>query len=871
MTTTNIKTTSAILKELCNGGGGDGVGEFEMFQDGLGMEFMNQEYAPSLVSNGIASATTVSTTAVTLQDGANIINNPFNFDEKNGIIAANQQSENKQGENKCDDDGDEDERLLSAAENNDENQNKASANNHLFHQHHSQHRRDRESDDDPSTKTQHVEDGSKSSTASSSNNNKKMFQFRFGSTKDTSTNNSSNNNHKDQNQSSQQPSQQSQTPKNILSFSRKKIVATNTNDDGNYNNAAFSMNNTNTNQSSSMLSSSATTAIIATADNRNRSFPSFPNNTTTATATNAVKVGSDDAIGGSPVNVQQQQHQHQNAANANSSKTTTMMMMNVGINSSSTLVRGINSALTLNSSASAVGGTPTMIGATSSSSGTYANNNNMNQSSSAAAAAAVIKSYESQPPPLSLPDFYPLRRTLESSYDLEKKISEGTYGEVFHGTCKKTGEKVAIKKLKFLEQLDGFPLTSVREVTVLKFLATMSKEQRKYFSVTRDIVMSQNFHDTFLVFDFVEHSLHGLLFHQNNPPSSASSPRNEIMAAYGNRMWSSSLWQFLLLEICRGLNILHQKGILHRDVKPNNILVGKDGSVRLCDFGLAVGDVQRQRLTPSLIALDFRPPEMLLGMEKYDDRVDVWSVGCVIVNVFIGFPPFFQLNRPKSSATAMTTNNNQQQQQLPQPIITVNKAQTELDQLLLISQRLGIPVDKMMSDRSSAQQCTKLHDVNTRINDNQQAKGYQNQLQNQFKSSNSSASSFSGSAALILPGRCAPKNDHFEKWLKMQHETHQSRLIMKYNTLRNQQQQHFDQNNNNNFNTMSSSSTAQAAIMPTDLVDLIVWMLQPDPAKRPRMTEVLQHPYFLSAQRDERFSLSSLKQVLFGLGDARLH
>ena len=106
----------------------------------------------------------------------------------------------------------------------------------------------------------------------------------------------------------------------------------------------------------------------------------------------------------------------------------------------------------------------------------------------------------------------------------------------------------------------------------------------------------------------------------------------------------------------------------------------------------------------------------------------------------------------------------------------------------------------------------------------------------------------------------------------MQHETHQSRLIMKYNSLRNGSNNNQSSSYNNNFSSSSSSSSmAQASVMPTDLVDLIVWMLQPDPSKRPKMSQVLQHPYFLSAQRDERFSLSSLKQVLFGLGDARLH
>ena len=85
------------------------------------------------------------------------------------------------------------------------------------------------------------------------------------------------------------------------------------------------------------------------------------------------------------------------------------------------------------------------------------------------------------------------------------------------------------------------------------------------------------------------------------------------------------------------MKFLHSTGITHRDIKPSNILITHKCTVKLCDFGFArsikTKDQEKLKAKP-LSALCYtrwyRPPELLLKMEAYDQKADMWSVGCVI-------------------------------------------------------------------------------------------------------------------------------------------------------------------------------------------------------------------------------------------------
>jgi serine/threonine protein kinase len=216
-------------------------------------------------------------------------------------------------------------------------------------------------------------------------------------------------------------------------------------------------------------------------------------------------------------------------------------------------------------------------------------------------------------------------------YRVERKVGEGTYGEVYLGVEKATGEPVAIKKLKVLEQLEGLPITTLREISVLRSLPKLQASD-VHFARLRDVAMAPDFHELHLVFDFVEHSFHGLMV-QGVP-------------------FTDSDYRCVFRQVLRGLTLLHGANIVHRDIKPNNILVGRDGVVKLCDFGLAFSTTSnRQRVTPRLVALAYRPPEMLLEARSYSESVDIWSVGCMLAQAYLeGAPPFMRNQREAASS-----------------------------------------------------------------------------------------------------------------------------------------------------------------------------------------------------------------------------
>jgi len=185
----------------------------------------------------------------------------------------------------------------------------------------------------------------------------------------------------------------------------------------------------------------------------------------------------------------------------------------------------------------------------------------------------------------------------------------------------KTEEIVAMKKVRIALTEDGVPMSVLREISLLRHLGKYNHP-----NIVRliDICHGPRFDREmvlYLVFEHVDQDLNSYL---EKCPSPGLSP-DKI---------KDLMWQILC-----GVDFLHSHRIVHRDIKPQNILVSNTGSIKLADFGLARIYDFNALLTSTVVTLWYRSPEVLLGT-SYGTPVDIWSCGCIFAELFSRKPIF---------------------------------------------------------------------------------------------------------------------------------------------------------------------------------------------------------------------------------------
>jgi len=207
-------------------------------------------------------------------------------------------------------------------------------------------------------------------------------------------------------------------------------------------------------------------------------------------------------------------------------------------------------------------------------------------------------------------------RRFEAQYEVVEKglLGEGTYGKVYKARNKRTGEHVAMKQMKLEAQEEGVPSTAIREIALLKEL--------HHVNVVRLLDVFCKPSMLVLVFELLENDL------------------KKYMKSQHGRL-TPAVVKMLSFQLCRGVEFCHASRIIHRDIKPQNLLINQRLCLKLADFGLARAfTVPVPKYTHEVVTVWYRPPEILLGAALYSVPVDLWSIGCVIAEMATGAPLF---------------------------------------------------------------------------------------------------------------------------------------------------------------------------------------------------------------------------------------
>ncbi|XP_042461210.1 protein IMPAIRED IN BABA-INDUCED STERILITY 1-like isoform X1 [Zingiber officinale] len=237
---------------------------------------------------------------------------------------------------------------------------------------------------------------------------------------------------------------------------------------------------------------------------------------------------------------------------------------------------------------------------------------NMNRQAEAEQIAAGWPAWLSNVAGEAIHGWVPLKA---DSFQKLEKIGQGTYSSVFRAREVDTGRIVALKKVRF----NNFEPESVRFMA--REIQMLRKLDHPNIIKLEGLITSRLSCSMYLVFEYMEHDLAGL---SSCPDIKLTDPQ---IKCYMHQLLS-------------GLEHCHSHSIIHRDIKCANLLVNNEGILKIADFGLANtwNPGTNQSLTTRVMTLWYRAPELLLGSTNYEPSVDLWSIGCVLAELFLGKP-----------------------------------------------------------------------------------------------------------------------------------------------------------------------------------------------------------------------------------------
>ncbi|KAG9312973.1 kinase-like protein [Chiua virens] len=211
---------------------------------------------------------------------------------------------------------------------------------------------------------------------------------------------------------------------------------------------------------------------------------------------------------------------------------------------------------------------------------------------------------------------------VEKRWKLVREMGSGAYGVVVSAADEISGETVAIKLVTRVFEKVQLAKRALREITLLRHFAN-----HENITGLIDVdAISPDFQEIYIFMEPMEADLHQII-------KSGQTLTNEHV-------------QYFLYQILRGMKYIHSASVIHRDLKPGNLLVNSDCELKICDFGLSRGfdavpdEHTNGHLTEYVATRWYRAPEIMLAFRGYTTAIDVWSIGCIFAELLLGRPLF---------------------------------------------------------------------------------------------------------------------------------------------------------------------------------------------------------------------------------------